>query len=71
VLTVTYGKQADGGIALGSLDLLDPQRKFDIIDITAKLIEGMGETEKETWLSLPHASFDCDGSGCLDSFRGE
>jgi hypothetical protein len=58
VLTVTYGKQPDGGIALGSLDLLDPQRKFEIIDITAKLIEGMGETEKETWLSLPHASFD-------------
>jgi hypothetical protein len=26
------------GIALGSLDLLDPQRKFEIIDITAKLI---------------------------------
>lgn len=58
VLTVTYGKQPDGGIALGSLDLLDPQRKFEIIDITAKLIEGMGETEKETWLSLPHSSFD-------------
>jgi hypothetical protein len=45
-------------LPLGSLDLLDPQRKFEIIDITAKLIEGMGETEKETWLSLPHASFD-------------
>lgn len=58
IFTVAYGKQADGGIALGSLDLLDPQRKFDILTITAKAAEGMGESEKETWLSLPHASFD-------------
>lgn len=58
IMNVAYGKQRGGGIALGSLDLLDPQRKFDIIDITAKVVEGMGEAEKETWLSLPHASFD-------------
>ena len=58
IMTVAYGKQPDGGIALGSLDLLDPQRKFEILDITAKAVNGMGETEKETWSSLPHASFD-------------
>ncbi|MBI4458346.1 hypothetical protein HY633_05265 [Candidatus Uhrbacteria bacterium] len=58
VLTVAYGKQRDGGVALGSLDLLDPQRKFEILSITAKVAEGMGESEKETWASLPHASFD-------------
>ena len=58
VLTVAYGKQPDGGIALGSLDLLDPQRKLEILSITAKAAEGMGEAEKETWSSLPHASFD-------------
>lgn len=58
ILTVAYGKQPDGGIALGSLDLLDPQRKFEILTITAKAAGGMGETEKETWSSLPHASFD-------------
>lgn len=58
IMTVAYGKQPDGAIALGSLDLLDPQRKFEILDITAKVIEGMGEAERETWSHLPHASFD-------------
>ena len=58
ILTVAYGKQPDGAIALGSLDLLDPHGKFKILSITAKAAEGLGETEKETWRSLPHASFD-------------
>ena len=58
IMTVAYGKQPDGGIALGSLDLLDPQRKLEILDITAKAAEGMGERERETWSALPHASFD-------------
>jgi hypothetical protein len=58
ILTVAYGKQPDGGLALGSLDLLDPQRKFEILTITAKAAEGMGEKERETWAALPHASFD-------------
>ena len=58
IMTVTYGKQPDGGVALGSLDLLDPQRKFGILDITARAVGGMGESERETWSALPHASFD-------------
>ena len=58
ILTVAYGKQPDGAIALGSLDLLDPQGMFGVLSITAKAAEGMGEAEKETWQSLPHASFD-------------
>jgi hypothetical protein len=58
VLTAAYGKQPDGAIALGSLDLLDPQGTFEILSITAKAAEGMGEAEKVTWSSLPHASFD-------------
>jgi hypothetical protein len=58
ILTVAYGIQPDGGVALGSLDLLDPQRKFEIISVTAKVAEGMGESELETWSALPHASFD-------------
>jgi hypothetical protein len=45
ILTVAYGKQFGGGIALGSLDLLDPQRKFDIVAITAKAAEAMGQGE--------------------------
>lgn len=58
IMTVAYGKQPEGDIALGSLDLLDPQAKFEILAITAKAAEGMGEKEKETWSALPHASFD-------------
>jgi hypothetical protein len=59
ILTVAYGKQADGRIALGSLDLLADQGEFDIIaTVVAKAVEGMGEKEKETWYSLPHAAFD-------------
>ncbi len=58
ILTVAYGKQPDGAIALGSLDLLDAQRKLEITDITAKSIGGTGQAEKETWSELPHASFD-------------
>jgi hypothetical protein len=58
IMTVGYGPREGGGVALGSLDLLDPQRAFDIIAITAKAVEGMGENEKDTWSTLPHASFD-------------
>jgi hypothetical protein len=29
-----------------------------ILSITAKTAEGMGEAEKETWQSLPHSSFE-------------
>ncbi len=58
ILTVAYGKQSDGQVALGSLDLLDPQGRFEILSITAATVEGMGEAEQETWRSLPHESFD-------------
>jgi hypothetical protein len=58
IMTVAYGLREGGGVALGSLDLLDPQRAFEIIAITAKAIEGMGESERETWSTLPHSSFD-------------
>ncbi|MEX1187515.1 MAG: hypothetical protein WEA80_13090 [Gemmatimonadaceae bacterium] len=58
IMTVAYGKQPDGRVALGSLDLLDEQGNLDILAVTAKHVEGMGESEKDVWLSLPHASFD-------------
>ncbi len=58
ILTVAYGKQEDGGIALGSLDLLDPQGKLDLISIATKALEGKGETTQNTWRALPHATFD-------------
>jgi hypothetical protein len=57
IMTVGYGPREAGGVSLGSLDLLDPQRAFDVVAITAKALEGMGEKEKDTWLALPHASF--------------
>lgn len=58
ILTLAYGKQPDGSIALGSLDLLDPHGKLEIIAISAKALESMGQSEKDTWLSLPDAAFD-------------
>ncbi len=57
IMTVPYGDM-DGDLALGSLDLLNPQAKLVEMAITAKAAEGMGEKEKETWAALPHASFD-------------
>lgn len=57
IMTVAYGKM-DGDLALGSLDLLNPQAKFVEMAITAKAAEGMGEKERETWSALPHSYFD-------------
>src|SRR5260370_36486801 len=39
ILTVAYGNQPDGALALGSLELLDPQGKFEILAMTAKAAE--------------------------------
>lgn len=47
IITVAYGKQSDGSVAVGSLDLLDPHGKLGILDITAKAAEGMGEKRRE------------------------
>jgi hypothetical protein len=58
ILTVAYGKQPEGDILLGSLDLIDPQGRFEPLAITAKAAEAMGESERETWRALPHSSFD-------------
>lgn len=58
ILAVAYGPRADNGVALGSLDLLDPQRPLDIIAITAQAAEGMGQSEREIRSTSAHASFD-------------
>ena len=58
IMTVAYGPQPNRTLALGSLDLLDPQRQLAILAITAKTVGGMGEREQEIWASLPHDSFD-------------
>lgn len=58
IMTVPFGKQEDGGVALGSLDLLDPQKKLDIIAISAKAAGGGGEADADTWTEIPDATFD-------------
>lgn len=58
IFTLSYGKQENGEVALGSLDLIHPQKRLDVVAITAKSADAHGETERETWSSLPHDSFD-------------
>ena len=58
ILTLSYGKQQDGVPALGSLDLLDLQKPLEILNITAKTAEATGESERQTWSSLPTMEFD-------------
>lgn len=55
IMTVAFGMQSDGSIALGSLDLLDAQKKLDIVPITAQAIGATGATAKDIWEAIPHA----------------
>ena len=57
IMTVAYGCQ-DDHVDLGSLDLLDPQKKMHVLAITAKAAGGEGESEEDIWSALPHKSFD-------------
>lgn len=57
IMTVAFGK-VNSGVALGSLDLLDPQKKLDIVAITAKAAGSSGESEADTWTEIPDAMFD-------------
>jgi len=58
IMTVAYGRQQNGVVALGSIDLLDPQKHIEVIAITAKSAGGEGESEEQTWAAFPHDSFD-------------
>ena len=58
IMTLAYGKQDDGGIALGSIDLLDGQRRAAVLTITAQKIEAKGTSQSDIWEDLPHKSFD-------------
>jgi hypothetical protein len=58
IITLAYGRLPNGGVALGSWDLLDAQRPFEILAITARAAQGTGETTLETWSSFPHEGFD-------------
>lgn len=58
IMTLAYGRQAKKEVALGSIDLLDAQRRFEILEITAKAVQGTGAVSKDIWSSLPHEGFD-------------
>jgi hypothetical protein len=57
IMTVAFGK-VDRGVALGSLELLDPQKELDIVAITAKAAGGSGQTDADTYREIPDAMFD-------------
>lgn len=58
IITLAFGRQPGGGVSLGSWDLLDAQKPFEILGITAKAAQGTGEKTIEPWSSLPHGGFD-------------
>ncbi|MBC6438019.1 MAG: hypothetical protein GDA52_07755 [Rhodobacteraceae bacterium] len=58
VMTLAYGRQPNGEIALGAIDLLDGQRRAAALAITARKLEAGGTSESDTWDDLPHKSFD-------------
>ncbi len=57
IMTVAFGK-VDSGVALGSLELLDPQKKLDIVAITARAAGGSGQSEADTWTEVPDGMLD-------------
>lgn len=58
IYTMAYGKQPKGDVALGSLDLLRAQGKFEILDITSKALGATGSSEQQSAKVLPHYSFN-------------
>ena len=58
IFTLRYGRQEDGTVALGAIDLLRDLALLQGSEITAKAAEGLGEAEKEAWRYAPHVSFD-------------
>ena len=58
IFNVGYGPREGGGVALGSLDLLDLQRVFEIVAVTAKVVEANGQSEQEVWKVINHWSID-------------
>jgi hypothetical protein len=58
IFNVGYGSREGGGVALGSLDLLDLQRLLEIVAVTAKVVEANGQSEQEVWKVVNHWSID-------------
>ncbi len=58
IFTLRYGRQEDGTVALGAIDLLRDLALLQGSEITAKAAESLGEAEMDAWRSAPHVSFD-------------
>ena len=58
IFTQPYGRQDDGKIALGSIDLLKDMALLEGSQITAKALEAKATTVKDTWRFVPHLAFD-------------
>lgn len=59
IITVPFGMQKDAcEYALGSLDLLSNVGVLEGFEIKSKVLEGMGEQEKELYTALPEHFFD-------------
>ncbi len=58
IFTQPYGRQANGKITLGSIDLLRDMALLEGSQITAKALESKATTVKDTWRFVPHLAFD-------------
>jgi surface antigen len=58
VMTMPYGKQDNGTISLGSLDLLQSQGTFPALATHAAALGATGEGTADTWKNVPDGSFD-------------
>ena len=58
IFTQPYGRQEDGKIALGSIDLLRDMALLEGSQITAKALDAKATTVKDTWRFVPHLAFD-------------
>lgn len=56
IMTVPYGAQDNGKVALGSLDLLANEKTFDAVSAVG--LGAKGATKKDVFVSVPHESFD-------------
>jgi hypothetical protein len=52
ILTLPYGRQADGSVSLGAIELLSTQGALSVIDTGAKGVAAAGESEADPWQIL-------------------
>jgi hypothetical protein len=58
VMTMPYGRQDNGTISLGSLDLLQSQGTLPALATHATSLGASGQAAADTWKSVPDTSFD-------------